>query len=105
MFTFIANLFVLALAFGLFQIIDNEKKKYETLCQVSIGFSFLTSVFFVFQIREKALTRACRKLAKEYKTVYAKLSNVSLPSNIGGDSMASFGVDSNRDSTDQSHLL
>lgn len=82
-FTFIANLWVLLFAFILFAIVDDKKLKFQILAQGTLILGVLTSIFFMVTIREKQLTRACRKLAKEYRMEYSKIaSQISLPQSI-----------------------
>lgn len=86
-FTFLANLGVLMLAALFFAIIPGAAFKYQLLCFVSVGCGFACSIFFVYNIREKPLTIACRKLAKEYKHMYSKLSTMSSPETYEGSFM------------------
>ena len=82
-FTFVANLWVLLFAFFLFAIVDDKHLKFQILAQGTLALGILTSLFFMWTIREKELTRACRKLAKEYRMEYSKIaSQVSLPQSI-----------------------
>lgn len=81
--TFIANLMVLIFAAVSFAVIDDERLKYELLCQVSVGCGVLASLFFIYHIQEKALTRACRRLAKEFKRSLAANPTTVSSSNVG----------------------
>eukprot|EP00331_Platyophrya_macrostoma_P012590 CAMPEP_0176430812 /NCGR_PEP_ID=MMETSP0127-20121128/14459_1 /TAXON_ID=938130 /ORGANISM="Platyophrya macrostoma, Strain WH" /LENGTH=564 /DNA_ID=CAMNT_0017812739 /DNA_START=18 /DNA_END=1712 /DNA_ORIENTATION=- len=82
-FTFVANLWVLLFAFFLFAAVEDKGLKFQILSQGTLLLGALASIFFMWTIREKELTRACRKLAKEYKMEYSKIaSQVSLPKSL-----------------------
>ena len=75
-FTFIANLWVLLFAFVLFALVDDKRLKFQILAQGTLVLGALTSIFFMLTIREKSLTRACRKLAKQYKQEFGRLNSL-----------------------------
>mgnify|MGYP003876922919 FL=1 len=70
--TFIANLCVLVFAAIFFQALSDNKLKFKVLSLTCIALGLVCCLFFVYHIREKPLTEACRKLRKEYKRMLAR---------------------------------
>ena len=73
-FTFIANLSVLVLATLYFEVFKDSKVQFQLLTYTTVVGGVVASLFFIYHIREKPLTTACHKLAKQYKRSFLKLS-------------------------------
>lgn len=73
-FTFVANLWVLLFAFFLFAVVKSPTLKFQILAQGTLLLGAASSIFFMCVIHEKQLTRACRKLSREYKLEYSRLA-------------------------------
>lgn len=76
-FTYIANLYVLLLAFILFLTLNCDYTQFTILSLASVGLGFLTSIFFLVTVREKKITEGCRQIKKEFK----KQHRISMDSN------------------------
>ena len=87
-FTFIANLSVLVLAAIFFKVFHDNKVEFQILTYTTVTIGMMASLFFIYHIRERPLTIACRKLAKQYRRSFLKLSGA------GFDADLSFSSDS-----------
>lgn len=82
-FTFVANFWVLLFAFFLFALVKDGPLKFRILAQGTLVLGASTSIFFMLVIREKKLTRGCRKLAKEYREQFSRIaSQISIPRSL-----------------------
>ena len=66
-FTYAANIVVLTLALIMFLYVSNKVKQFRMMCFISLGLGILTSLFYMFVIREVKLTEEAEKYDFEYK--------------------------------------
>lgn len=67
-FTYLANIFMLSLSLLLFlTITDNNTLCFRVLTIVCLGLGGLTSLFYLFSIKENTLTEQALKLDQAYK--------------------------------------
>lgn len=59
-FTYVANLYVLLLAFFLFLLLDSDYLQFRVLALASLGLGVLTSIFFLVTVNEKKITEGNR---------------------------------------------
>ena len=71
-FTFIANLCALVFAAVIFAVLDNDRLKFNVLSLCCMGLGLLCSLIFIYNIRERPLTAACRTLRSAYIAKLAK---------------------------------
>jgi len=70
-FTYIANLYVLIFAFGIFQIFKGEaERQFKIIAFSSAGLGVLSSLFFLATVNERKLTEDCRRIKRQIKNQY-----------------------------------
>jgi Na+/melibiose symporter-like transporter len=73
-FTYVANLYVLLLAFFLFLLLDSDYLQFRVLALASLGLGVLTSIFFLVTVNEKNITEGCKQIKKNMKKNNPQLS-------------------------------
>ena len=66
-FTFVANIFVLLTALLLFIVLDDSYKQFRILGIIIVIIGLVSSVFYIFTIKEPYLVKEAKKLQKEFK--------------------------------------
>jgi Na+/melibiose symporter-like transporter len=66
-FTFIANISVLLIALVLFQVVKDGVWQYRILAIIVVSLGTLTSLFYMFTIKEPYLVGEAKRLQKEFK--------------------------------------
>jgi len=66
-FTYVANLYVLALALVLFMVLKSDYLQFRVLAIGSLAVGIIASVFFLLTVNEKKLTDNCRKVKRQFK--------------------------------------
>lgn len=66
-FTYLATIFVLALALVLFITVDNSVEQFRILALVSVGLGSLTTIFYTLIVKEGPLSRQAIEREANYK--------------------------------------
>jgi Na+/melibiose symporter-like transporter len=66
-FSYIANVYVLIVAFIIFLVVKGAYYQFTLLGFLSVGLGFMTSMFFLFTVNEKKLVNDCQQLKKRLK--------------------------------------
>ena len=66
-FTFFANIFVLLTALILFSTINDNIDQFRVLGSIIVAMGLMSSLFYIFVIREPHLVKEAKRLQKEFK--------------------------------------
>lgn len=66
-FTFFANIFVLLTALILFSTITDKLNQFRVLASIIVAMGTLTTIVYIFVIREPHLVTEAKRLQKEFK--------------------------------------
>jgi len=70
-FTYVANLYVLIFAFGIFQMLPGQaERQFKIIAFSSAGLGVLSSLFFLATVNERKLTQDCRRIKRQIKNQY-----------------------------------
>ena len=75
-FTFVANLTVLTIALCLFAIIKEQQLQFSILASIIVGGGSISSLTYIFTMREPYLTKEAKRLQKAFKQNQKKLYNI-----------------------------
>ena len=74
-FTFVANLSVLTIALILFAIIKEQQLQFTILACIIVGGGSVSSILYIFTLREPYLVKQAKQLQKVFKQNQKKLYN------------------------------